>query len=108
MKRTWLQPGQFEFAQPLGDGALRHGDAKPPGHLLAQIHAPPAHDLVGLGVRSGEHQIAQVAHLRRAQFGRRARRLARCQAVNAVLVVANDPITQGLPVHVGLARRIEP
>jgi hypothetical protein len=101
MKRTRLQPGQVQFAQPFGDGALRHCDAETPSYLRTQIQAPPAHHLVDLGVRSGEHEIAQFTHLCRSQLRRRTWRLARCQTIKAMLVVANDPVTQGLPVHAG-------
>src|ERR1051325_6852905 len=42
MKRTWLQPGQTELAQPFADGPLGHFDGETASDLRAQIDAAPA------------------------------------------------------------------
>ena len=84
MKRTRLKPGQVQFAQPLGDGPLRHRDAETPSDLRTQIQAPPAHHLVDLGdpvrrargrsVRSSAPQSTLPPHLAAcAMPGRRCR-----------------------------------
>jgi hypothetical protein len=47
--RAWLQPGQFELAEPFADRALGYCHRETPGHLGAQINAAPPHDLRFLG-----------------------------------------------------------
>jgi len=66
--RPRLQPGQANLVQPFADRAFPYRHTKAARNLVAQIHAAPAHHLVDCGVRTRNHQIAQLGHLRLGQF----------------------------------------
>jgi len=108
MMRPRLQLGEFQLPQPFADRALGNGDREAPGYLRAQIDAAPADNFVDIRIRPGDDQFAQFSHLRLGQFGGRTRCLARHQAVDAGLIVAMNPVAQGLTVHARLTRGVEP
>ncbi len=58
MIRTWLKPGQLQLAQPFADRALAHRHCEASGDLVAQINAPPPHNLMYCRIRTSHNQFA--------------------------------------------------
>ena len=106
MEWSGLQAGQTKLAQPLTDGAFMHLHRKPARDLLAQISASPADNLVLRWIRPVDDQRFQFGHLRLTQRSDPPWGAARFQAVDALLVVATHPISQGLPIHTSLSRSL--
>ena len=100
-----LQACHPQPAQQLTHGPLMHLNLEPGLDLRPQVHAAPAHNVVLGKVRPGQDQGLQLPHLLAGQR-RGAALVARVpQALNAVRVVAVDPVAQGLPVHAARLRR---
>ena len=99
MHRSRLEPCQADLMQPLADRAFVDFDRKAALDHVQQVHTSPAYDFVGCRVRSLDHQVSQFGHLRFCQKWRAARTGAGFQPFDTRLVVAMNPIAQGLPIH---------
>jgi hypothetical protein len=99
MHRPRLQAGQPELVQPFTDGAFMHLDAEAALYLSEQIGTTPTHHVVYRWVGSVDDQFVQLGHLWLGQKWLTARRHARLQTIDALIVVAMHPITQCLPIH---------
>ena len=94
-----MQARQAELAQPFADRAFVDLDQEAARHLCAKVNAPPAHDVVRHRIRPLDHQCLQLGHLLIRQGWGTTRSGPRLQAIDAFVVVAVHPVTQGLPIH---------
>src|SRR6185437_580323 len=108
MKRPGLQPGQLQQVQPLGHRSLVYPDREALLYLVPQVDAAPADDLVRLRVRSADHQLPELRHLRLGQPRRWARADPRRKPRYTLGVVAMHPVPQGLALHPALLRGLGP
>jgi hypothetical protein len=60
---------------------------------------------VALDIRAGFYEMTQFLLQLRRQQSRPARALPIPQTIDALAVVAHDPVTQCLPIHAGLTGR---
>lgn len=100
MARANGDPGEVQPREKLADGALVHLHAEVPRDLVAQITAPPAHHLVHLPRRPGADPIGNLGFLRRGQLALRPAVVRPVgQPLQALRVIAMNPVPQRLPIH---------
>src|SRR5580693_8234006 len=99
MHRAWLEPCQAELVQPSADRAFMNFDREAAFHHFPQVHTSPADGFVDRRVGSLDDEFIQFGPLLLCQKGWTTRRRMRLQPLDTSLVVAVNPVAQGLPVH---------
>jgi hypothetical protein len=109
MARAHRHPAEFQPGHDLADCSLMDLAAEFAGDLIAQINQPPAHNLVAFKLGAAPNPLCQLGFLLLRQLARRRSRIASVpQPFQTQFVLAMHPVTQGLSVHPGAARRLQP
>src|SRR5947209_5464472 len=96
----------FALGMMMAAPTPRSGQIAPPGDCLAKVKAKPPHHLVGNRIGPLQDQSFQLRHLLLIEGRCGAGAVPRLQAIHAGIIVAMHPITERLPIHSVLLRRL--
>jgi hypothetical protein len=99
MLGTDRDPAEIQTAQQFANAALMEHHTEPGLDPLAQVDAAPAYHAVHRQIGTFHNPTVDFGLLRGCQKGSRPGMAMIGQALEALIVVAANPIAQGLPVH---------